>query len=112
MNERKIFRDIDRQEERAHRIAALIAGYIHQALTPEEHQELDLWVSEHDDNMRLFEELTDPKTIQQALDWLRDADGPRMLKKIKGQLKFVPVRRSLFKRIWQDLFKSASLFSK
>jgi hypothetical protein len=112
MYERKVGRQLDQQEEKAHRVAALIAGYIHEALTPDEHQELDRWTGEREENLRLFEDLTDPKTIQQALDWLRDADGPRMLKKIRGQLKFTPIRRSLLKRLWQGMFRSASLFSK
>jgi transmembrane sensor len=94
-------------EEKAHRIAALIAGYIHTGLTAAEHNELDEWVGESDENMRLFEELTDERTAQHALDWLRDADGPRMLKKIKGQLSFNPPRRrSFFSHFWYAIAAS------
>lgn len=43
--------------EKAYRTAYLIAGFIKQTLTEEEHDELDEWVAASDDNMRLFEEL-------------------------------------------------------
>jgi transmembrane sensor len=88
------------QEEKAHRIAALISGYIHKGLTPDEHDELDRWVGESEANMKLFEELTDDKVSQQALDWLADADSPRMLKKLKGKLTFVYESRPLFSQFW------------
>src|SRR5574337_738138 len=51
-------------DEKAERAAYLIAGYIKQTLTPEEHDELDARVVESDDNMRLFEELTDEESLQ------------------------------------------------
>src|SRR5262245_15951181 len=89
-------------QEKAHRISALISGYIHKALTPSEHDELDAWVGASDENMQLFEELTDDKATQQALDWLSDGDGPRMLKKLRGQLEFNQVSRPMFsRRSWQ-----------
>lgn len=100
MNEQPEYFSDPQQEEKAHRIAALIAGYIHRSLTPSEHDELDEWVGQSDENMQLFEELTDERATQHALDWLSDADGPRMLKKIKGNLEFVRPRRSLFSQAW------------
>jgi ferric-dicitrate binding protein FerR (iron transport regulator) len=100
MNDQPEYFNDPQQEEKAHRIAALIAGYIHRSLTPSEHDELDQWVGQSDDNMQLFEELTDDRSTQDALDWLSDADGPRMLKKIKGGLEFARPRRSLFSQVW------------
>lgn len=89
------------QEEKAQRIAALIAGYIHHGLSSDEHDELDRWVGESDENQLLFEELTDERKTEHALNWLRDADGPRMLKKLQGSLGFnPPIRRSLFSQWW------------
>jgi hypothetical protein len=41
------------------RISFLILLYIHQALTPQQHDELDAWVEESDENMRAFEDLSD-----------------------------------------------------
>jgi transmembrane sensor len=48
------------------RIAYLIAGFIRGTLTPEEHDELDHWVAASDDNMRLFEDLTDEDKLEEA----------------------------------------------
>jgi hypothetical protein len=42
-------------ERRANRIAYLVAGYLRQALTEKEHDELDEWITTNDDNQRLFE---------------------------------------------------------
>lgn len=52
------------------RVAYLIAGYINDTLTDGEQDELDEWVSENDENMKLFEELTDEKTIGDSLQRL------------------------------------------
>src|ERR1700676_95897 len=48
-------------DEQAYRVAYLIAGYIRESLTQQEHQELDDWVTASMDNQRLFEELTDER---------------------------------------------------
>lgn len=53
------------------RVAYLIAGYINGTIDELEHDELDAWVAENDDNMRLFGELTDEKTIADSLSKLR-----------------------------------------
>ena len=57
-------------DEGAYRVAYLIAGYIRNTLTTQEHQELDDWVNASDENMRLFEDLTDERNIQANLDWM------------------------------------------
>jgi len=76
------------QDQEALHIASLLYGYIWESLTPDEHDELDNWVGESDENMYLFEELTDEKNIKKALDWLADTDGQRMSKKLKGRIRF------------------------
>jgi hypothetical protein len=58
--------------DRAMRISRLITGYIMGTLTPEEHDELDEWVGANEKNMRLFEELTDPNKIEEALKILNE----------------------------------------
>lgn len=75
-------------EQEALHIASLLYGYIWESLTPEEHDELDNWVGASDENMYLFEELTDEHNIKKALDWLADKDGIRMSKKLKGKIRF------------------------
>ncbi|MBX3253281.1 MAG: hypothetical protein KF862_03985 [Chitinophagaceae bacterium] len=41
------------------RAAKLIIGYLHNSLTEVENDELDDWVGQSDDNMKIFEQLTD-----------------------------------------------------
>ncbi|HRP56435.1 FecR domain-containing protein [Agriterribacter sp.] len=72
-----------------YRTAYLIAGYINNELTEDEHDELDDWVSENDDNMRLFEVLTDEKNIEESLKTLR---------RINPELEY----KNLQQRIFED----------
>lgn len=72
-----------------YRTAYLIAGYINNELTEDEHDELDAWVSENDDNMRLFEVLTDEKNIEESLKTLR---------RINPELEY----KNLQQRIFED----------
>lgn len=57
-------------DQPAYRIAYLIAGFIRNTITEKEHDELDDWVNESDDNMRLFEELTDERNLEANLAWM------------------------------------------
>jgi transmembrane sensor len=45
---------VDKDAE-AQRIGRLIALFIQGTISPQEHGELDAWVAESDENMRLFE---------------------------------------------------------
>ncbi len=54
--------------EMAKRIATLLAGYMRKNLTQDELCELHEWVGASDKNNRLFNELTDPKRVQLALE--------------------------------------------
>ena len=76
--------------EGAYRIAKLIAGYIQGKLSPKEHDELDEWVAASDENMKLFEELTDEANVQKTLEWWRRTDSEAALKKIKEQIGLKP----------------------
>lgn len=91
------------QMDKAQRVAYLIAAYIRGTITPLEHDELDNWVGESDENMQLFEELTDEKKIKSAIDWMEGVDSPRALNKIKEQLTFARyyTPRRIFQRPWQ-----------
>jgi hypothetical protein len=92
--------DMDFQrEEEAKRIAYLIGGYLKQTLSEAEHDELDEWVGAEDDNMRLFEELTDPQAIKKHFDKLpgdnkiiltTEKDAVRLVK-FEEQLKDFPL---------------------
>src|SRR5689334_10121757 len=89
-------------EKKARRIATLLAGYMRDNLTPAEHDELDEWVGASDKNMRLFEELTDERRVQLALDLLNDNNQSGLVKKLKDDKDFKYPNhrpRRLYKRI-------------
>jgi transmembrane sensor len=79
-------------DEKAYRIAYLIAGYIRKTLSEAEHDELDKWVEASDENMLLFEELTDEKNIEANLAWMESIQTDKALEKISGKLQFAPAR--------------------
>lgn len=83
-------------EHKARRIATLLAGYMRDNLTPPEHDELDEWVGASDKNMRLFEELTDERRVQLALELLND-NSQGLVNKLKHDKEFKfpsnPLRR-------------------
>lgn len=75
-------------DEEAYRIAYLIAGYIRETLSKNEHDELDEWVAASDENMQLFERLTDEKNIEEATHWIAARNTNAALEKAKGKIKF------------------------
>jgi transmembrane sensor len=77
-------------DEQAFRIAYLIAGYIRKTLTVAEHDELDAWVEESDENMKLFEELTDEQNIEASLARMKEIDTEAALQRTAAKLKFNP----------------------
>jgi ferric-dicitrate binding protein FerR (iron transport regulator) len=52
---------------KAERIAYLIAGHLRGTLSEEEAKELEDWISESDENLELFEKLTDEEHIESAM---------------------------------------------
>jgi ferric-dicitrate binding protein FerR (iron transport regulator) len=88
--------------EKAQRISYLISAYLRKSITPEEHDELDEWVGANDENMRIFEELTDEDKMKKALDFIQEADAEKSLNKVKSQLVFAKYYspRPLFSRGW------------
>ena len=82
-------REPNSHEKKARRIATLMAGYMRDTLTPKEHDELDEWVGASDKNMRLFEELTDERRIQLALELLNDnTNQAGLVKKLKEDKEY------------------------
>lgn len=53
--------------QKAERIAYLIAGHLRDTLTEAEGEELDNWILESDENLALFEKLTDEENIEAAM---------------------------------------------
>lgn len=87
-------------DEKAYRVAYLIAGYIRRTLTETEHDELDAWVEESDHNMLLFEELTDEKNIEANLAWMESIQTEKALEKTKRLLQFATPQKSKRRRLW------------
>ena len=59
---------------RTERIAYLIAGHIRNTITPLEHEELDQWIVASDENLALFERLTDEDNIEEAMQRYRSLE--------------------------------------
>ncbi|MBA2328386.1 MAG: hypothetical protein H0V91_02075, partial [Flavisolibacter sp.] len=90
--------DINQSEEHAKRIGYLVAGFINETLTPEEHDELDRWVEESEANMMLFEELTDEKNIEEGLRNLRRRKQKKKYTEILKRISINPEKRGY--QIW------------
>jgi transmembrane sensor len=85
----------------AQRIAYLLAGYIRDTLTEQEHAELDDWVNENIGNQRMFERYTDPKNIDEWLKWKEQLPAAETLDRLKGRLSFtVPQKKTGMRNIW------------
>src|SRR5215208_897615 len=57
----------DQQLEKAERVAYLIAAHINGTLSTEEKDELDEWITQSDENLELFEKLTDEDNVETAM---------------------------------------------
>lgn len=99
----------DENLQKADRVAYLIAGHIRGTLTEAESDELDDWIVESDENLALFEKLTDEDNIEAAMQQYRRteeqkaeawADVKRNIRKEE--------RPSVFHRLW-PYFAAASL---
>lgn len=75
-------------DEQAFRVAYLIAGYIRGTLSNAEHSELDEWVATSDENMQLFERLTDEKNIEEATKWIEERKTAEALQRAKEKIGF------------------------
>jgi len=73
--------------KQAYRTAYLIAGFLKQTLTEEEKRELDAWILASDENMELFEKMTDEKNIQQATDFFKKMNVEDELEATKKRIQ-------------------------
>jgi ferric-dicitrate binding protein FerR (iron transport regulator) len=81
--------------KQAYRIAYLIAGFLKNNLTQQEKQELDRWILASEDNMILFEKMTDEKNLAEASDWFRQM---KVEEGLRGTKKKIAANKS--KKIW------------
>jgi transmembrane sensor len=86
-------------DEKAHRIAYLVLGYLRKTLTEAEHDELDAWVEASDENMLLFEA---------NLAWMQGIQTEKALEKTKKQLQFSPSKNRKT-RVWPFIAAAAIL---
>ena len=82
--------------KQAYRTAYLIAGFLKQKLTEEEKDELDEWILASDENMVLFETMTDEKNVAQAAAWFRKMNVEKDLGETKRKIE---TRKPI--RLWQ-----------
>ena len=97
-------------DEQAHRIAYLVAGFVRKTLTEKEHDELDAWVEASDENMRLFEELTDENNIAANLRWMDEVNTKRKLQEVKKGLVFKDAKPQRSKRMWPYATAASIIF--
>jgi transmembrane sensor len=76
-----------RDLKQAYRTAYLIAGFLKQTLTEEEKGELDEWILASDENMILFEKMTDEKNVAQATEWFKKMNVEGDLQKTKRKIE-------------------------
>jgi len=75
-------------DQEAYRIARLIAGFLRGTLSKTEHLELDDWVAASDENMQLFERLTDEKNLEEAAKWMESVETEKALQEKKKEIVF------------------------
>lgn len=80
-------------EQQANRIAYLVAGFINKTITEPEHDELDEWVNASDNNMILFEELTDENNLAANLEWMNQVDTDRSFRELRERGAFTNTRK-------------------
>lgn len=91
-------------EQRAQRIAYLIIGFIKRTLTTREHDELDEWLEESDDNVELFAQLTDERNRDEAMTFMRNFYNDKTNEKRQSrQLLMVQLVKKAFSRFWQRI---------
>lgn len=88
-------------DKEAYRIANLIAAYVRGTITEEQHRELDEWVAASDDNLRMFERLTDEKNLEEITLWMETVQTEKALQDTSGKILFKKPAsgRLVFKRL-------------
>lgn len=102
--------DINRMgEDQANRVAYLVAAYIGQTITEQEHDELDDWITSSDENQLTFEELTDPEFIKQGLEIMSEPDANALRERISRKIKLSEKEVAKKRRRWMPYSIAASL---
>ena len=87
----------DKNIEKADRLAYLIFGHVRNTLTKEEREELDEWLTESDENLELFEKLTDEDNIEIGIqDYLQKE---KLKQQALSGLKY-RIRRETKNKVW------------
>ena len=96
-------------EASADRVAYLVAGYIRQTLTEKEHDELDEWITASDENQLLFEELTDPATIERGMNEMEKVNVRAAMERLKTKIRFTDEKVASGKKRWVSYSAAASI---
>jgi transmembrane sensor len=86
--------------ENASRTGYLIGSFITGTLTIEEREELDAWVVQREENMQLFEDMTDEKQVNRFMEWLARREVETKLADSKKRIKFKQHRRVVLMWRW------------
>lgn len=98
----------DQQVERASRIASLIVKRMQDSLSPQEHAELEQWLSEDSENFLLYEELMDENKLGAELEELQSIDHESAYQRLSDRFfHSTPVLKNNTRRIWY--FAAAAL---
>ena len=90
--------------KQAYRTAYLIAGFLKQTLSEPEKKELDEWILASDENMIIFEKMTDEKNISQANEWFQKMNVEDELLKTK-----IKINTKTPSRFWKYTVAAAVL---
>lgn len=92
-----------------YRVAYLMAGYLRDTLTDKEHDELDEWVGASDDNMRLFEELTDERNIEAIVQKMQKLHPGEAYDDLKARLGLRKEKSRFTKNLWMRVAASVAV---
>jgi len=93
----------DENLKKADRVAYLIAGHLNGTLTNPEQDELDDWITESDENLELFEKLTDEDNIEAGIQQhiQMEKEKAAELERVKETIGIR--KRSTIKKLWPYL---------
>lgn len=101
----------DEELQKAERIAYLIAGHLQDSLTPAEQDELDDWIVESDENLELFEQLTDEDNIETGIQqYLQtEREKAQALSGVKSTIER-NAQNNISRKIWPYLIAASLIF--
>lgn len=92
--------NLEHNRQQSRRIAYLVSGFLQQTLTEEEKVELDNWINASDQNLRLFEDLTDTEKLQEGFKQIEKLDAAVAMHRIQGRIHIgnPPVKQKIWWR--------------